>query len=267
MSERFRVKAGGKIRLKDYDPEICGGYCNKADAETDLEKNVQRLGKLEYLLFADGSRALLVVLQALDAGGKDGTIRHVMTGLNPQNCKVTPFKVPTAEDLKHDFLWRIHKAVPGRGEIGIFNRSHYEDVLVVRVHKLVPKEVWSTRYEQINAFEKMLTDNHVTILKFFLHISKDEQKRRFQARIDDPDRHWKISEADFKERNYWNDYTEAYEEAISKCSTDDAPWFIIPSNKKWFRNLAVSKIIIETMEAMKLKFPPPSFDISTLKWK
>jgi PPK2 family polyphosphate:nucleotide phosphotransferase len=267
MSEIFRVKPGKKIRLKDYDPDMSGGYSNKTAALADLEKNVQRLGKLEYLLYADGSRALLIVLQALDAGGKDGTIRHVMTGLNPQSCKVTSFKTPTTEELKHDFLWRIHKAVPGYGEIGIFNRSHYEDVLVVRVHKLVAKEVWSTRYDQINAFEKMLTDNRVTMLKFFLHISKDEQKKRFQARIDDPDRQWKISEADFKERSYWADYTQAYEEAISRCSTDYAPWFIIPSNKKWFRNLAVSRIIVETMEAMKLKFPLPSFDISKLKWK
>ena len=210
-------------------------------------------------------RALLIVLQGLDTGGKDGTIRHVMSGVNPQGCKVTPFKVPAGEETDHDFLWRIHHAVPGFGYIGIFNRSHYEDVLVVRVHNIVPKSQWSRRYDQINNFEEFLTQNNVKILKFFLHISKDEQKKRLMDRIDDPDKHWKISEADFNERRFWNDYTAAYEDALTKCSTDAAPWYVIPSNKKWFRNLAVSHIIAETLEEMDLKLPKPSIDVKKLK--
>ena len=198
----------------------------------------------------------------MDAAGKDGTIRHVMAGVNPQGCVVTSFKKPSIEEAEHDFLWRIHKAVPQHGDIGIFNRSQYEDVLVVRVHKLVSKQVWSRRYEEINSFETMY-ENNVTILKFFLHISKDEQKSRFQQRIDDPDRRWKISQADFDERKFWDDYVAAYEDALTKCSTDHAPWYIIPSNKKWFRNLAVSHIITETMEKMRMKFPPPTVDVTT----
>jgi len=200
----------------------------------------------------------------MDASGKDGTIRHVMYGVNPQVCSVTSFKAPTSEELDHDFLWRIHNAVPPRGEIGIFNRSHYEDVLIVRVHDLVPKTVWSARYEQINDFEKMLSKNNVTILKFFLHISKDEQKERLQERLNDPTKNWKMNPEDLKERELWDDYQKAYEVAIEKCSTKYAPWYIIPANKKWFRNIAVSEIIIETLENLKMKFPKPAFDPSTI---
>jgi PPK2 family polyphosphate:nucleotide phosphotransferase len=191
----------------------------------------------------------------------------VMSGVNPQGCVVTSFKVPSVEEAAHDFLWRIHKAVPGNGYIGIFNRSHYEDVLVVRVHQLVPKDVWSGRYEQINEFEAMLDANNVKVLKFFLHISKDEQKKRFMERIDDPDKRWKISNADFEERKFWDDYTKAYEDALARCSTEAAPWYIIPANKKWFRNLVVSHIVVETLEEMKMKFPPPTVDVSKLRWR
>jgi PPK2 family polyphosphate:nucleotide phosphotransferase len=210
---------------------------------------------------------VLIVFQGMDAAGKDGTIRHVMSGLNPQGCTVTPFKVPSAEEAKHDFLWRIHKAAPRLGEFAIFNRSQYEDVLVVRVHNLVPKSIWSGRYEQINSFEKLLAGANVKVLKFFLYISKDEQKERFRSRLKDPTRQWKLSEADFVERKYWEDYLRAYEDALTKCSTPWAPWYVIPANKKWYRNLAVSQVIVEALEEMKMKFPPPSLDITKVRLK
>jgi PPK2 family polyphosphate:nucleotide phosphotransferase len=267
FSKELAVKPGKKVRLADWNPEDTLGWDKGHKTKASLDKNIEKLDKLQYLLYAEHKRALLIVLQGLDAAGKDGTIRHVMDGVNPQGCKVTPFKKPSEEELAHDFLWRVHKAVPERGDIGIFNRSHYEDVLVVRVHNLVPKDVWSRRYDQINDFEEMLYQNNVKILKFFLHISKDEQKKRFQQRIDDPDRRWKISQADFDERKFWGDYTGAYEDALAKCSTAHAPWFVIPANKKWFRNLAVSHIITETLESLNMKFPPPTVDIKTLKWK
>jgi PPK2 family polyphosphate:nucleotide phosphotransferase len=267
FTKELKVKPGKKVRLKDFDPEDTLGWDKDHKMKSSLDKTVEKLDKLQYLLYAEHKRALLIVLQGLDAAGKDGTIRHVMSGVNPQGCKVTPFKKPTEEEMAHDFLWRIHRAVPEYGDIGIFNRSHYEDVLVVRVHNLVPKAEWSARYDLINDFEKMLAENHVRILKFFLHISKDEQKARFEQRIDDPDRRWKISEADFDERKFWADYTKAYEVALEECSTDHAPWFVIPSNKKWFRNLAVSHIIVEALEDMKMKFPAPTVNVKKLKWK
>jgi len=195
------------------------------------------------------------VLQGIDAGGKDGTIRHVMSGLNPQGVTVTSFKVPEGEEKRHDYLWRVHRAVPEWGDIGIFNRSHYEDVLVVRVHELVPKSVWSKRYDQINDFERMLSENGVRILKFFLLIGKDEQAKRFAARLDDPTKNWKFSAGDTKERKFWDDYMQAYEDAINKCSTPAAPWYVIPANHKWFRNLAVAQILRDEMRAMKLQYP------------
>jgi PPK2 family polyphosphate:nucleotide phosphotransferase len=267
FSKELAVSPGKKIKLANYDPEETLGWDKGHATKASLAKTLKKLDSLQYLLYADKKRALLVVLQALDAGGKDGTIRHVMSGINPQGCRVTSFKKPSEEELAHDFLWRIHKAVPAYGDIGIFNRSHYEDVLVVRVHNLVPKIVWSERYEEINRFESLLHKNRVKILKFFLHISKEEQKARFMQRIDDPDRRWKISEADFDERKFWDDYTAAYEAAITKCNTPENPWFIIPSNKKWFRNLAVSHIITETLEAMHMDFPLPSIDVKKVKWK
>ena len=266
FSKELRVKEGEKVRLSKYDPDDTLGWHKGHKLEASLEEAIQRIDNLQYRLYAERKRALLIVLQGLDSAGKDGTIRHVMAGVNPQGCTVTPFKVPSAEEAAHDFLWRTHKAVPPHGDIGIFNRSHYEDVLVVRVHKLVPKEVWSKRYDEINQFEAILSANGVRIVKFFLHISKDEQRKRLLQRIDDRDRQWKISEADFHERQFWDDYTGAYEHALTKCSTDAAPWFIIPSNKKWFRNLAVSHIIAETLEDMNPKFPAPTVDVSKIKF-
>jgi PPK2 family polyphosphate:nucleotide phosphotransferase len=265
--KEFRVKPGARVRLEKYDPEDTGGLRDRVEAEKPMQKNLARLSDLQYLLYAEGRRALLVVLQAMDAGGKDGTIRHVMSGLNPQGCRVTPFKVPSATELSHDFLWRIHAAVPAKGEIGIFNRSHYEDVLVARVHGLVSEKIWRARYEQINRFEDSLSKNNIRILKFFLHISKEEQRKRLEERLKDPAKNWKISPADLAERKWWGDYVEAYEEALGRCSTEEAPWFIIPANHKWFRNLAVCRIIVEALEEMDMKFPPPSFDVSKVRLK
>jgi PPK2 family polyphosphate:nucleotide phosphotransferase len=264
FTRAFMVKPKQKVKLPAWDPGYSGPFRRKREANERLKRNIARLSELQYLLYAENKHALLIVLQAMDAGGKDGTIRHVMSGVNPQGCKVTSFKVPSAEEADHDFLWRIHKAAPGRGEIGIFNRSHYEDVLVVRVHGLVPRSVWSKRYRQINQFEKILAENNVKILKFFLHISKDEQKRRFQKRLDRPDKNWKVNPADFEERRYWDEYVEAYEDVLNRCSTDYAPWFTIPADKKWFRNLAVSEIIVETLAKLDMKFPPPPCDLSKI---
>jgi len=266
FSDKLGVPPGKKVKLANYDPEETLGWDKGHAMKASLAKTLNKLDSLQYRLYAEKKHALLVVLQALDAGGKDGTIRHVMSGVNPQGCVVTSFKKPSEVELAHDFLWRVHKAVPEHGNIGIFNRSHYEDVLVVRVHNLVPKEVWSARYAQINEFEDLLEQNKVKVLKFFLHISRDEQKKRFKQRLDDPNRRWKISEADFNERKFWGDYVAAYEAAITKCNTAKNPWFIIPANKKWFRNLAVSHIIAETLEAMDMKFPPPSIDVKKVKW-
>ncbi len=253
------VKPGSKLRLKDRDPDDTFGVRRNEKAH---QKMINRLRELQHLLYADRRYALLIVLQALDAGGKDGTIRHVMSGVNPQGCDVTSFKAPSNVELAHDYLWRVHRAVPPLGNIGIFNRSHYEDVLIVRVHRLVPKEVWSERYRQINDFEKMLTENGITILKFFLHISKDEQKRRFESRIQDSSRNWKLSLPDFEERQHWNEYQEAYEDALRKCSTEWAPWYVIPSNRKWLRNHVIAELIVRSLDGMKLKYPAPTVDIS-----
>jgi PPK2 family polyphosphate:nucleotide phosphotransferase len=262
LIKRCMVKPGSKPHLDDRDPGDTFGVRRNDKA---FKKRLDRLRELQQLLYADRSYALLIILQAMDAGGKDGTIRHVMSGVNPQGCKVTAFKVPTPEERAHDFLWRVHEAVPERGDIGIFNRSHYEDVLIVRVHRMVPKDVWSKRYGQINDFEQMLSANGVKILKFFLHIGKEEQKRRFQARILDPTRNWKISLADFEERRYWDDYMKAYEDALRKCSTDEAPWHVIPADHKWFRNYLVAETMVQALEDMKLKYPPPSVDISKIE--
>ena len=267
FSKALVVQPGHKVHLRKFDPGDTLGWGKGHRTKASLEKAIEKLDKLQYLLYADHKHALLVVVQGLDAAGKDGTIRHVMAGVNPQGCRVTSFKPPSAEEAAHDFLWRVHKAVPPVGDIGIFNRSHYEDVLVVRVHNMVPKEVWSERYEQINRFEEILQENNVRILKFFLHISKQEQKKRFMERMDDPEKRWKISQADFDERKFWDDYTEAYEDVLMRCSRKHAPWFVIPADKKWFRNLAVSHIIVETLEEMHLKFPPPSIDVKNLKWR
>jgi PPK2 family polyphosphate:nucleotide phosphotransferase len=267
LERAFRIKPGKKVKLGHYDPGETFGYEKSSKMHATLQKDIARLDELQYVLYAENRRALLVVLQAVDTAGKDGTIRHVMAGMNPQSCKVASFKAPSAEEAEHDFLWRIHRAVPGRGEVGIFNRSYYEDVLVVRVHNLVPQAVWSKRYDQINSFERFLTQNHVRIVKLFLHISKEEQKRRLEKRLDDPTRQWKLSPADFRERQYWDDYQRAYEDALTRCNTEEAPWYIIPANKKWFRNLAVCQILVHALEEMKMNFPKPTIDLSQIKLK
>jgi PPK2 family polyphosphate:nucleotide phosphotransferase len=214
------------------------------------------MAELQEVLYAESKHALLIVLQAMDAGGKDGAIRNVMSGINPQGCYVTSFKAPTPEELAHDFLWRIHQHAPPKGHIGIFNRSHYEDVLIVRVHQLVPESVWRGRYQHINYFEKLLADNGVTILKFFLHISKEEQKERLQARQKDKTKHWKFNPGDLKERALWDEYMAAYEDAINHCNQPWAPWHIVPANKKWYRNVVIAERIVETMESLEMKYPP-----------
>jgi PPK2 family polyphosphate:nucleotide phosphotransferase len=265
--KQFRVKPGRAVRLAEIDPAGTGGFKHKEDAGEALRANIARMGELQTLLYAHNKYALLIVLQGMDASGKDGTIRHVMTGLNPQSCSVTSFKEPTPEELDHDFLWRIHRAVPRFGEIGIFNRSHYEDVLVVRVHDLVPRAVWRQRYDQIRAFEKNLTASHTVILKFFLHISRAEQRRRLEERLADPTKNWKIAPSDFSERKYWEDYQAAYEEALTRCSTQHAPWFIIPADHKWFRNWAVSQVIVETLESLQMKVPKPTYKTSDIRFR
>ena len=265
--EHLCVKPGTKVDLSKVDAGYKGEHESHEHAAAEIEEAKRTLRALQFLMYAENKRALLIVLQGRDAAGKDGTINHVLGAMNPQGCTVTGFKVPSKEEAGHDFLWRYHKAAPATGQVAIFNRSHYEDVLVVRVHDLVPRDVWSKRYDHINAFERMLVENDIHILKFYLHIDPDEQLRRFRARIEDPARHWKISDGDYAERPYWDDYTAAFEDAIGKCSTRHAPWFIIPSNHKWFRNLAVSKIVAEHMQALGMKFPPPSVDIDEIKKK
>src|SRR5947209_5331738 len=254
LAAELKAVPGKKFRIEHFDPGNTHGV-DRDEGEKALVKDKERLCELQNLLYADSRRSILVVLQGIDAGGKDGTIRHVMSGLNPQGVDVTSFKVPEGDEKRHDFLWRVHRAVPEWGKIGIFNRSHYEDVLVVRVHELAPRKVWSRRYRHINEFERMLTDEGVHILKFLLLIDKDEQEKRFQDRLKDPDKHWKFSPADRKERKFWDDYMAAYQEMVRECSTEYAPWHVIPANHKWFRNLAVAQILKDEMEGMKLKYP------------
>ena len=267
LIEKLIVKPGHKAKLADWDPDCTSKYENREQAMPVMDKLAGRIAKLQYMLFAENKHAILVVLQAMDAGGKDGTIRTVMGPMNPQGCKVTSFKKPTDEELAHDFLWRVHRFVPRRGEVRIFNRSHYEDVLIVRVHNLVPKSIWSRRFEQINNFEKLLAESDIHVIKFFLHISKSEQKKRFKERLDDPTKNWKAEPGDFEERKYWEEYTRAYEDVLTRCSTDYAPWYVIPANHKWFRNLSISQILVHEFEKLKMKFPEPRYDISKLKIK
>jgi PPK2 family polyphosphate:nucleotide phosphotransferase len=257
MDQPFLISAGWRVNLADHDPDYTGDYKDKAAAKAELKRSTKRLQELQEVMWAEGKHALLIVLQAMDAGGKDGTIKHVMRGVNPQGCQVTSFKVPTREELDHDFLWRIHKAVPRRGYIGIFNRSHYEDVLVVRVENLAPEPVWQQRYEQINQFEKLLADTGTTVLKFYLHISKEEQKERFGARLRDPHKNWKFSMEDVEKRERWDDYMRAFEDALSRCSTPWAPWYVVPANHKWYRNLIISQIIVDTLTKLDMQYPPP----------
>jgi PPK2 family polyphosphate:nucleotide phosphotransferase len=265
LRKQFLVAPGSKPKLRDIDPDFHGHHETKERAAPEIEKELERLRKQQHLLYADRRRSLLIVLQALDAGGKDGTIAHVFAGTDPQGVRVAKFVKPTAEELDHDFLWRVHEQTPARGEVVIFNRSHYEDVLVARVHKLVPKDVWSKRYELINDFEKDLVDNGTCILKFYLHISPEEQLTRFEQRLDDPMRQWKISESDYDERKYWDAYTEAFEDVFHKTSTDHAPWYVIPANHKWFRNLAISTIVADELASLGLELPKPIVDLADIR--
>ena len=265
--KQFRVKPGSEVDLAKIDAGFKDTHESHEHALPEIETYTQKLHDLQYLMYAEGKRSLLICLQGRDAAGKDGTINHVLSAMNPQGCTVTGFKVPSKEEAAHDFLWRYHKHTPEKGQVAIFNRSHYEDVLVVRVHEMVPESIWSHRYEQIKAFEQMLAANGTHILKFYLHIDPDEQLARFRQRIEDPARHWKISDGDYAERPFWDAYTEAFQDALSKTSTEHAPWFVIPSNHKWFRNLAVSRIVAETLESLGMKFPEPTVDIDQIKQK
>ena len=261
--DRYRVPEGTRVNLAEWDSadrsEFTGTKEDGGEAAAQLNR---RLEELQEMLWADGRHRLLVVLQAMDTGGKDGTIRKVLEGVNPVGVKVASFKRPTPLELAHDYLWRVHPHVPGNGEIVVFNRSHYEDVLVVRVHGLVPQSRWEKRYRHVVEFEKLLTDEGTTIVKFFLHISKEEQRLRLQARIDDPNKHWKFSMGDLDERKHWDDYQRAYEDALSETSTASAPWYIVPADRKWYRDLVVSSVLVEVMEKMDLRYPRPEEDLS-----
>lgn len=263
--KKYRIKPGSKIKLRDFDPDDKSEFDgDKKDAEAEFNDLSADMDLLQERLYAENKRAVLFVIQALDTGGKDGTIRKVFGTLNPAGCEVSSFKVPTTTELEHDYLWRVHQVMPRRGWIGVFNRSHYEDVLVVRVHNLVPKQVCERRYDQINAFEKMLTDEGTTIVKFFLYISKDEQKKRLQERLDDPTKHWKFNPNDLKERALWDDYQNAYEDVLNKTSTDYAPWYVIPANRKWYRNIIVARIAHETLKNLNPKYPETAADYSKI---
>jgi PPK2 family polyphosphate:nucleotide phosphotransferase len=256
----YRVKPGSKLHLDHYDPDDTGAYKKtdkgKEKAVAVVAGLISRLGELQERLYANGQRALLVVLQGMDTSGKDGTIKHVMSGVNPQGCKVASFKAPSNSELAHDFLWRVHHEAPPKGHIGIFNRSHYEDVLITRVHGWVSEKVAKQRFEQIIQFEDMLFQNGITILKFFLHISKEEQKERLEERIRDPEKRWKFNEGDLEERKRWRDYMHAFEDVLAATSRDHAPWYVVPANRKWYRNLVVASTIVEALEDLKLKRPP-----------
>jgi PPK2 family polyphosphate:nucleotide phosphotransferase len=260
----YLVKPGRKFRIKDALTDDTGPFKDKDDAVGPVQKNLERIAELQDVLYAEAKHAILIVFQAIDAGGKDGAIRYVFSGVNPQGCTVNSFKAPTSLEKVHDFLWRIHSVVPPRGIIGIFNRSHYESVLVERVKELVPKKVWSQRYDHINNFEEMLADEGVTILKFFLHISKDEQKERLEARLNDPHKNWKFNPGDLEERKYWDAYQDAFDDMLEKCSTKWAPWYVVPSDRKWFRNWVLSETIVKTMESLDMKYPDPVADLDKI---
>jgi PPK2 family polyphosphate:nucleotide phosphotransferase len=258
----LKVVPGQKIKLLEIDPDDTGSFADKAAAKKETKKNVKRLAELQNVLYAEGKHALLIVLQAMDAGGKDGAIRNLMSGINPQGVRVTSFKKPTDEELAHDFLWRIHQAAPARGMIGVFNRSHYEDVLIVRVDNIVPDTVWRPRYELIRQFEHLLHSTGTTILKFYLHISKEEQKERFQARVDEPEKNWKFSFEDLEKRKQWDDYMVAYEEMLNQTTTGYAPWNVIPADQKWYRNLALMRTIVTTMRHLDPIYPSQEGDLT-----
>jgi PPK2 family polyphosphate:nucleotide phosphotransferase len=264
LLKKLRVKPGSKVQLKDANADATFGI-EEQPARAQTASLLSDLEALQYKLYADGRFALLVVLQAIDGGGKDGTIRHVFEAFNPQGCAVTSFKEPSAEERRHDFLWRIHRHTPPRGEIAVFNRSHYEDVLVVRVDSLVSKNVWGARYEQINDFESMLSAANTRVVKFFLHISKDEQKRRFKERIADPAKQWKFDPADLQKRAQWDEYRSAFEDMLGRCSTEAAPWHVIPANRKWLRDFAVASVLKQVLESLPLRFPKPAYDPGKIK--
>jgi PPK2 family polyphosphate:nucleotide phosphotransferase len=262
----YRVIDGDKFRLKDFDPGDTGRLHSKVHAEQLLQKGVTRLAELQDKLYAQDRWAVLLIFQAIDAAGKDGAIKHVMSGVNPQGCQVYSFKVPSAEELDHDYLWRTMRRLPERGHIGIFNRSYYEEVLVVRVHpealvnekippSLVTKDIWQERFHDICSFESYLSRNGVVVRKFFLHVSKREQKKRFLERLDEPEKNWKFSAADVGERRYWNDYMEAYQDMIAHTATKHAPWFVVPADNKWFTRLIVSAVVVDTLQELRLAYP------------
>jgi PPK2 family polyphosphate:nucleotide phosphotransferase len=262
MKSRYRVKPGSRVDLSRLDAGDTSAFPGgKSDTKEIFEKLNGRLEELQEMLWAEGRHKVLVVLQGMDTSGKDGTIRHVFDGVNPLGVRVASFKAPTPEELGHDFLWRVHPQVPGRGELVIFNRSHYEDVLAVRVKELAPPEVWKARYGQINDFERLLAESGTTILKFFLHIDQDEQKERLQARLDDPTKRWKFRKGDLEDRKLWKQFIEAYEEALSRTSKDGSPWYVVPSNKKWYRNLVVATVLVDALEKLDMRYPEPEEDL------
>jgi PPK2 family polyphosphate:nucleotide phosphotransferase len=264
--DSYLVQPGRKLDLAEFDPDDTHLVpAGKAEAKAENAAIQKRLANLQELLYAGHQRKLLVVLQGMDTSGKDGTIRHVMGGFNPVGTRVVSFKKPSVEELDHDYLWRVHRQTPGNGEAVVFNRSHYEDVLIVRVHGLVPKSTWRKRYDHIRAFEQMLHDEGTVILKFFLHISKDEQRARLQARIEDPTKRWKFQHSDVDERKLWKDYQRAYEDALSKTSTEWAPWYVVPANQKWYRNYVVGSTIVEALERLHMKYPEPDLSGVVIK--
>jgi PPK2 family polyphosphate:nucleotide phosphotransferase len=265
LKSPFLVKPHTQVKLSRHRSDVDGGYASKEAVAPILAKHRARLDELQSIFYANQKHALLIILQGMDTAGKDGTIRHIFSGVNPQGCDVTAFKVPTDLEVRHDFLWRAHAAVPPRGMIGIFNRSHYEDVLSPRVHKAISGKTVRQRLDDINEFERMLADNGVLILKFFLHISQEEQTARLQSRLDTPDKHWKLSAADFKERQYWHKYQHAYNDLIAATSHRHAPWFVIPADHKWYRDLAISKVLVDTFEGLKLSYPAPTLDPKSIK--
>ncbi|MCX7600093.1 MAG: polyphosphate kinase 2 family protein [Armatimonadetes bacterium] len=269
VAHPFMVAPGQRVSLAKYDPDFHGEYASKDDLAVveKLQADLRAVTELQEKLYAEGKQALLIILQGMDAAGKDGTIKHVMAALNPLSCHVVGFKQPTSEELAHDFLWRIHQHAPAKGHIAVFNRSHYEDVIVVRVKGLVSEKLWRGRYEHINAFEKLLADNGTRVVKFFLHISRDEQRRRLQERLADPTKQWKFNPEDLRERERWDEYMAAYEDALSLCSTPWAPWYVVPANHKWYRNLVVADILAQTLRDMNPQYPPPRPDLGRVQIK
>jgi len=263
--KRYLVKPGEKVDLSKRDPGDRSCFKGKKkEGREALDDVVRRIQDQQVVLFAEHKHRILIVLQAMDTGGKDGTIKSIFKYIDPHGIRIANFKAPTSPELEHDYLWRIHSQVPGNGEIVIFNRSHYEDVLIVRVHDLVPRGIWKRRYDHINDFERILTDEGTTILKFFLHIDKKEQRKRLQTRLNRPDKNWKFSRNDLRERKLWSKYIRAYEQMLSRTSTEYAPWYIVPSNRKWYRNLVVGTVLAETLEELDMKYPPVVEDLENV---